>query len=115
MTKRTGRARAPRPPTVPGLRADEFPALTSFVQGYLHQDFPEVHGSVAAAAAAFCTDAGVEERRQLAEELEALVHATSGRSPRHVRRFVVGDLGSGWTPASRDDLLALLDVIRPPV
>ncbi|MEQ1898011.1 MAG: contact-dependent growth inhibition system immunity protein [Vicinamibacterales bacterium] len=93
-------------------RAAEFPALAGFVRGYLHQDFPEVHGSIVAAAAAFCADAGAEERRQLAVELEALSNHDISRSSRQLRRFVVGDLGSGWTPTSRDDLVVLLGVIR---
>ena len=36
-----------------GLRREAFPALTAFAKGYLHEDFPEVHGSARDAAAAF--------------------------------------------------------------
>ena len=114
MTKRAprGPARLQMTGSAPGLRQDEFPALTSFVRGYLHEDFPEVHGSARAAAAAFCADADPNERRQLAEELEALVRIAASRSVRDLRRFVTGDLGSQWQPESRDELVELLDLIR---
>ena len=54
MTKRL-RDRAPRvgQAAAPGLRREAFPALTAFAKGYLHEDFPEIHGSARVAAAAF--------------------------------------------------------------
>lgn len=110
--------RPPRPAhrkataSVPHLRREEFPALSSFVRGYLHEDFSEVHGSVRAAAAAFCVDATEDERRQLAEELQALLRIAASRSIHDLRRFVTRDLGSRWEPASRDELADLLDLVR---
>lgn len=114
MTGRAHRGRTRRQPTAPAqeLRANEFPALISFVRGYLHEDFPEVHGSVRAAAAAFCADATKDERQQLAEELEALVRIAASRSIRDLRRFVTRDLASRWEPASRDELAEILDLVR---
>ena len=94
------------------LRASDFPALTSLVRGYLHEDFPEVHGSAVAAAAAFCADAGPDERRQLARELEALVRFAASRPVRDLRRFITRDLGSRWEPKSRDEIVELLDAVR---
>ena len=88
---------------------DEFPALSSFVRGYLHEDLPEVHGS--ARAAAFCKDVDPDERRRLVEELEALMSIAAGRSIRDLRRVVTRDLGSRWEPESRDELAELLDLI----
>jgi hypothetical protein len=114
MSGRPRRGRTVRQRTAPGpeLRASEFPALISFVRGYLHEDLPEVHGSVRAAATAFCTDANEDERRQLAGELEALIGITTRRSIRDLRRFVTSGLGSRWEPASRQELAELLDQIR---
>ena len=92
------------------LRSSEFPALTSLLRGYLHEDFPEVHGSVLSATTAFCADAGPEERRALARELETLVKLS--RPVREIRRFLTKDLGSRWEPKSRDELVEILDAIR---
>lgn len=94
------------------LRGSDFPALTSFARGYLHEDFPEIHGSAVAAAAAFSVDADPEERRQLVRELEALARVAEVRSVRDLRRFVTRDLGSRWEPTSRDEIMELLDAVR---
>lgn len=113
MTRRP-RQRQPIKATVRALGAhrDEFPALASFVRGYLHQDYPEVHGSVGVAAAAFCADANADERRQLAQELEALFATSAKWSLRDLRHFVTRDLASSWRPESRGELANLLDLIR---
>jgi len=114
MTKRL-RDRAPRvgqAATALGLRREAFPALTAFAKGYLHEDFPEVHGSARDAAAAFAAEASPEERRQLVDELQSLTRVLAGLPVRVVRRFVTDDLGSRWEPKSREELLELLDVIR---
>jgi len=114
LTGRPGRGRTRRQPAAPAqeLRANEFPALVSFVRGYLHEDFPEVHGSVRAAAAAYCSDATEDERRQLADELQALLRIATSRSLRDLRRFVTRDLASRLELASRDELADLLDLVR---
>jgi hypothetical protein len=95
------------------LRRSDFPALTSFARGYLHEDFPDVHGSAVAAAAAFSEDANPEERRQLVQEVEALARVAEGRSVRDLRRFMTRALGSRWEPRSRDEIMELLDALRP--
>jgi hypothetical protein len=96
----------------PRLRREEFPAFTSFARGYLHEDYPEVHGSARAAAAAFCADASPDERQQLASDLAGLVRIAASWSIRDLRRFVTKDLGSRWEPKSHEELAELLDVIR---
>ena len=114
MTKRRphGNARRTKPAPPRDLRRDDFPALTSFFGGYLHEDFPEVHGSVGAAAAAFGAEASLDERRQLARELETLVKRSAGWPMRDLRRFITRDLMCRWEPGSRDELTQLLDVLR---
>jgi hypothetical protein len=94
------------------LRGDVFPALRAFLRGYLHQDFAAVHGSVRAAAAAFLADASADERDQLVRELEALVETVGKQKTRSVRGFITDGLGSGWMPASREEILELLEAIR---
>ena len=114
MTKRprSRSARIPPPAAGPGLHGDAFPSLSNFFKAYLHEDFPEEHETLRAAVAAFVADASPEERQQLVQELEALTERLSGRSPRTLRRFVTGDLGSRWEPKSRDELSELLNLIR---
>jgi hypothetical protein len=94
-----------------GLHGDAFPALRAFLRGYLHQDFGAVHGSVRAAAHAFLADASPAEREQLTKELESLARLVATLPARPLRQFVE-DLGSGWMPASRDEIKELIEVIR---
>ena len=86
--------------------------LRNFFRSYLHEDFPDVHRSVRAAAAAFCADASPEDRRQLAGELESLTRTFASRPAQVLKRFVSHDLGSRWEMKSRDELIELLDLIR---
>lgn len=90
-----------------------FPTLRNFLRSYLHEDFPEVHGSVRAAAAAFCSDASSEDRHRLADELESLIEMLGDRPMPVLRRFLTEDLGSRWELRSREELVELLDQIRP--
>lgn len=94
------------------LRSSGFPVLGSLVRGYLHEDFPEVHGSVLSAVAAFCADASPEERRKLVRELETLMKWGAGRPSRDLQSFVRKELGSRWEPASRDEILEILQAVR---
>jgi len=114
MTKRVSRRvdRLRASASAPELRREAFPALSSFAKGYLHEDFPEVHGSARRALAAFCAEADPAERGQLAAELSSLVSAVAHRSTRDLRRFVTRELGSRWAPGSRDELVELLDLLR---
>ncbi len=58
--------------------ADDYPQLEAFFCGYLHQDYPEEHGTVAGAVAAFRRDA--RRRAPCREE------GVEGVSCRHRRR-----------------------------
>jgi len=99
-------------PSSRGLRREAFPALRAFARGYLHEDFTEVHGSIRQAAAAFRDDASADERDRLVDELERLAEILASRPARLLRQFVVEELGSGWTPKSRDEILELLGALR---
>jgi hypothetical protein len=94
------------------LRGDVFPAFRAFLRGYLHQDFAAVHGSVRAAAEAFLADASADERDQLVRELESLAQIVTGHKARAVRGFIGDEMGSGWMPKSREEILELLEALR---
>ena len=96
----------------PRLRREAFPSLMAFLRGYLHEDFPEEHGSLRGAVEAFCKDASLDERRQLVTELEALLRLLDYQPARKLRRFVTAELGSRWEPGSREDLAELLELVR---
>ena len=112
MTKPRRPQARPRVPVSPGLTKEAYPALRAFLRGYLHQDFETVHGSVRAAAGAFLADAAPADRHELIAELESLARILAGQPARTLRRFVAGDLGSGWAPGSHDELLELLEALR---
>ncbi len=115
MTKRArpARARTARPAVAGSqLHQHDFPALSDFVKGYLHQDFVEEHGSALEAAAAFSRDASSSERRELAAELAKLVERAHGLPLSTLRRFVTRELGSGWEPQSVADFTAMLERLR---
>jgi hypothetical protein len=94
------------------LRSARFPVFASLVRGYLHEDFPDVHGSVLTAVAAYCADASPEERRRLARELEMLAKWSAGRPTRDLQTLLTRELGSRWEPASRDEILDILQAVR---
>ena len=87
--------------------ADAYPQLEAFFCGYLHQDYPEEHGTVAGAVAAFKRDARAAERRAVKKEWKAFRTATDGETLRSVGEKLTQGLGGAWTPRKRVDLLAL--------
>ena len=95
-----------------GLRREAFPALRAFLRGYLHQDYAAVHGSMRAAADAFRADASADERDQLVRELESLAEIVIATRARALRGFISKEMGSGWIPASREEILELLEALR---
>ena len=94
-----------------GLTRAAFPALRAFLRGYLHQDFEEVHGSLRAAADAFRSDASAAERERLTQELERLAALIADLPASPFRQFIE-DLGSGWMPASKEEIAELLEALR---
>jgi CdiI immunity protein len=87
--------------------ADDYPQLEAFFCGYLHQDFPEEHGTVAGAVAAFRRDARAPERRAVKKEWKAFRAATAGETLKAVGEKLTRGLGGAWTPRKRVDLEAL--------
>jgi hypothetical protein len=80
--------------------ADTYPQLEAFFCGYLHQDFPEAHGDLAGAVAAFRRDASAAERRADRGETMAATLDAIGEQ-------LSTGLGSAWVPRRRVDLEAL--------
>ena len=87
--------------------ADTYPQLEAFFCGYLHQDFPEEHGDVAGAVAAFRRDASISERRAVRREWNAYRADTAGATLKAVGGQLSKGLGSAWVPRRRAELEAL--------
>lgn len=109
MTRRSGSRK-----TLRSLKADDFPALRDFLDGYLHEDFVQEHGTPEAAVRAFIADASADEQNQLrndAQRFAAAIHDW----PWSDARLALRRLGGSWTPGSRAALEAWLALVaRPP-
>jgi len=87
--------------------ADDYPQLEAFFCGYLHQDYPDEHGSVAGAVAAYRRDARAPERRAVKKEWKAFRTATDGETLKSIGAKLTRGLGGAWAPRKRSDLDAL--------
>lgn len=87
--------------------ADIYPHLEAFFCGYVHQDFPEEHGDLSGAVAAFRRDARQAERRAVRREWAAYRAEHSDATLKAVGDHLRRGFGSAWTPRKRADLEAL--------
>jgi hypothetical protein len=74
--------------------AAEFPALRSFLRGYLHQDMKDEYGSPEEAAREFCADASGDERAAVAEEWSRFLASIRGQPLAVLNQILTGPLGS---------------------
>lgn len=94
------------------VRRAQYPALTAFIQSYLHEDYVQEHGSVGGAALAFSVDANAHERAQVIKEWHAFMAATAGQSIEHIGELLTRELGGAWAPQTRRELDALVAVVN---
>ena len=84
---------------------DQFPALTQFLCGYLHEDFVLDHKTPEGARDAFLKDASARERAAVADEFERFLASVETLSWTDARTGF-NALGGAWTPKSRATLNA---------
>ena len=84
-----------------------FPELQRFFAGYLHEDVLVEHGSPKAALRAFRADAAPADERRFRREVKRFLTQTSTLDFDKVRALV-HQLGSRWTPPSREALIEVL-------
>ena len=84
-----------------------FPELQRVFAGYLHEDVLVEHGSPEAALRAFRADASPAEERRFRREVKRFLAQTSTLDFDAVRALL-HELGSRWTPPSREALVAVL-------
>ena len=65
-----------------------------------------------AATPASPPDASADERDQLVHELESLAEIVTATRARALRGFISEEMGGGWLPKSREEILELLDALR---
>ena len=100
----------------PPFSAADFPALRSFLRGYLHQDMKDEYGSAVEAAREFCRDADAEERTAVAREWSKFLDQTKSQPQDQVNRILTGQLGSSYslTPDDLAQITAILSIQQNP-
>ena len=89
----------------------QWPALTAFFRGYLHQDAALDHASPAAAFDAFWGDAGEDERQRFLQEWRALTTELEGKAWGRVRQTLQA-LGAAWLPGRLAGVNALQRAVQ---
>lgn len=101
----------------PRQKTTAYPQLEAFFAGYLHQDFPEMHGDLAGAVRAFAADAHAGERRALVRQWRTFRAEAGNAVTLSVLRATLGRrFGSAWSPRRRADLAELdrlIDALDP--
>ena len=92
----------------PEITRVSFPMLSTFLRGYLHEDWTLDYESPAEARDAFLQDASADERRGFAAECEAFHARTASLSLDEVREVLDAALGGHWRPESLDEVRAVL-------
>ena len=87
-----------------------YPALRETLPGYLHEDFQEMHGTVAGAVEAFLSEASEEEIQAVREEWQRLRNQFAGR-PLKELKAALARLGIAWRPASEEELRGLDEIL----
>jgi len=81
----------------------DFPALRTFFEGYLHQDFRDEYGSALGAVQAFQRDASDSDVKAVRQEWNVWRTALDQASSEEIAK-AVRQLGSAWRPESAADL-----------
>ena len=91
--------------------ASDFPELHRVFSGYFHEDFVAEYGSPEAALRAFRGDASPAEWRRFEREAHRLARLTNEKDFDDVCQLL-HQLGSRWTPPSREALIGLLTSVK---
>ena len=86
----------------------EYPSITAFVRGYLHQDAREEYGSPRSAAQQFCKDADRTQVEELRREWQRF-RARHGNIDEI--NNALQQLGCAWQFNSSDEFDQMLDVV----
>ncbi len=93
------------------LNAAEFPRLSEFARGYLHQDLVPEHGSALQAGLAYVKDLSAAERKEAAAEafrFRGIIHDWRNAEVNEA----VANLGGSWNFVAKGELLEVLHTIE---
>lgn len=91
---------------------EEYPALSQFLAGYLHEDFVLDHKTPEGARDAFLKDANAKERSAVRKDLERFLADSNAETWSAVRTDFSG-LGGSWAPKSRAALASFAEGFQP--
>lgn len=109
MSRKPPKTRRP----VPEVTRGAFPMLSTFLRGYLHQDWEADYETPVEARDAFLADTSADERREFALECGAFRRLTDELSLGDLVRVLDDSLGSAWAPASASEVREVLRVPSP--
>lgn len=87
---------------------EDYPALSQFLAGYLHEDFVLDHKTPEGARDAFLKDANAKERAAVRKDLERFL-AEGDAAAWSAVRSDFSALGGAWTPKSRAALTSFAE------
>jgi len=88
----------------------DYPELLEFMPAYLHEDFVDEFGSVAAAWKSFLGEASGDRILQVKEEWVRLRKAFEGR-PLGEFRVALEQFGSAWRPQGEEELQKVDEIL----
>ncbi len=92
------------------VNPDDYPALSQFLAGYLHEDFVLDHKTPEGARDAFLKDANAKERAAVRRDLERFL-ADSTAATWSAIRTDFSALGGAWAPKSRAALASFAEAL----
>ncbi|MGZ4787523.1 MAG: hypothetical protein ACXVZX_03320 [Terriglobales bacterium] len=94
-----------------GLDRAQFPHLSEFARGYLHEDLIPEHGSPLQATIAYLHDLTPAERKKIADEAFRFRATVKEMSSAGVNS-AIARLGASWTFISKDELDQVLQTLE---
>lgn len=94
----------------PEITRGAFPVLSTFLRGYLHEDWERDYETPREARDEFLKDATAAERREFRTECEIFHARTAQLTFDDVTDVLAGALGSAWRPADVDEVREVLRV-----
>ena len=94
----------------PEITRGAFPVLSTFLRGYLHEDWQLDYETTREARDEFLKDATGAEREAFLAECEIFHARTAPLSFAELREVIAGALGSAWEPENPDEVREVLRV-----
>ena len=89
----------------------DFPYLSEFARGYLHQDLIPEHGTALQATVAYLSDLSPADRKNVADEAFRLRAVAKGLSSAEINHLMA-KLGASWSFVSKDELEQVLQTLE---